>query len=295
MNTLPNPNLDVYNESDVVAYYAALDKLTPCEKVLFQTFIRPGAEVLDLGVGGGRTTPYLSGVARRYVGIDYAQEMINTCRRKFPDLEFRIVDASDLATFNAGTFDVVVFAFNGIDYLTPDKARHRCLSEVHRVLKDDGIFIFSTHNPRAIFVRPWWNAKRAEALARQLSARSKRLFILLHACLTGMGVMLSCLRSLGWSIKRVLRRLPAYAFWRGEGYMIDAVHGGLVTHYAVPKRIVSELQGFGFHLLQVQGHDHPLRTGLHVTDWYYYVFGKVSGMAGDSGRPKSSFKFIPTR
>ena len=38
--------------------------------------------ILDLGVGGGRTTPHLSSIAARYVGADYAAEMVARCQDK---------------------------------------------------------------------------------------------------------------------------------------------------------------------------------------------------------------------
>jgi cyclopropane fatty-acyl-phospholipid synthase-like methyltransferase len=81
-------NLQVYRDPEVVSHYAALDYLTPCERLLFERYIKPGMKILDIGVGGGRTTPYLSGKASCYVGVDYSAEMITTCRNKFPRLEF---------------------------------------------------------------------------------------------------------------------------------------------------------------------------------------------------------------
>ncbi len=46
-------NLKTYTDPAVVAAYAKMEKLAPCEEVLFQRWIRPGATVLDLGVGAG--------------------------------------------------------------------------------------------------------------------------------------------------------------------------------------------------------------------------------------------------
>jgi len=77
-------NHQVYERNDVAAHYAGLDHLTPCEQLLFDTYVPLGGEVLDLGVGGGRTTPYLANRASRYVGIDYSAAMIKACRTKFP-------------------------------------------------------------------------------------------------------------------------------------------------------------------------------------------------------------------
>ena len=60
-------NLQIYDAPEVAAHYATLDYLTPCERVLFETYIPEGSAILDLGVGGGRTTSYLAkpGIALR--------------------------------------------------------------------------------------------------------------------------------------------------------------------------------------------------------------------------------------
>src|SRR5271167_4736060 len=121
----PDPNIPIYNAPAVAEYYAGLDYLTPCERLLFDEYLKPGMAVLELGVGGGRTTAYLSSIASRYVGVDYASEMIAACRKKFPRLDFEVGDAADLSRFDAASFDAVVMAFNGIDYLIPDESRLR--------------------------------------------------------------------------------------------------------------------------------------------------------------------------
>jgi len=72
-----------------------LDYLTTCEQVLFENYLHSGMSIMDLGVGGGRTTPYLSSIASCYVGADYSEEMIRVCRSKFPHLRFNVADAAD--------------------------------------------------------------------------------------------------------------------------------------------------------------------------------------------------------
>jgi ubiquinone/menaquinone biosynthesis C-methylase UbiE len=267
-------NLQVYNKPDVASHYAVLNYLTPCEQVLFDLYIKPGAAVLDLGVGGGRTTPYLSRDASRYVGVDYASEMIRACRRKHPALEFVEAEASDLSVFAAGSFDAVVIAFNGLDYVIPDEKRVLCCKECYRVLKPGGILLFSSHNPRSIYVRPTWNRERVQAVAQAFSGGSGFMgkpAVLVLSLAAGTRAFLRA----GWeSLRRVTARIPSRAFWRGEGYLLDSAHGGLTTHCWIPDRVVAELQKQQFRIERVLGDDYPHASGEYTTDWYYYVFSR---------------------
>jgi SAM-dependent methyltransferase len=268
-------NLDVYNESRVAAHYARLEYLSECELHLFQSFLKPGMAILDLGVGGGRTTPYLSAIASRYVGADYASEMVSACRNKFPTLEFKILHAADLREFESEHFDAVIMAFNSIDYVIPDNVRARALCEIHRVLKNGGVVIFSSHNPRAFWVRPGWSRSRVQQVAAQVSGGRKTAERLAIGILTILRAGASAATSIALSAVRLARRLPKRAFWRGEGYMMDNAHGGLLTHYAVPEVVITELTSAGFRLLKVLGDDYPAHSKIFVTDWYYYVFSTV--------------------
>ncbi len=164
----PDPNIPVYNSPAVAEYYAELNYLTPCERLLFDAYLRTGMAILDLGVGGGRTTAFLASIAARYVGVDYASEMVAVCRKKFPQLEFETETAADLSRFATSSFDAVVMAFNGMDYVIPDESRFCALREIRRVLKPEGILIFSSHNPGAILVRPSWNQQRVRDAAQAI-------------------------------------------------------------------------------------------------------------------------------
>jgi len=271
----PDPNLSVYDTPAVAEHYAGLSYLTPCEQLLFDASLKPGSVILDLGVGGGRTTPYLSGIAAHYVGLDYAREMIEACRNKFPDLKFELGDAADLSRFPSSTFDAVVMAFNGMDYVIPDARRFRALEEIGRVLKPDGILIFSSHNPRAIFARVSWNRQRVREWATNIVSNESIFFQPLLWFLTALRALVGAAVAMCQSIARILRRLPAPAFWRGQGYWKDPAHGGLQTHGATPENVVREVEGFGFQVVRVLGDDYPKLSRKYFTDWYYYVFAKA--------------------
>jgi SAM-dependent methyltransferase len=267
-------NLQIYNAPDVTAYYAALNYLTPCERLLFESYISPGSAVLDLGVGGGRTTPYLASRATRYVGVDNAEAMVRACQQKFPDLEFVTADAGDLSAFPDAVFDAVVFAFNGIDFVLPENTRRQCCTHVHRILKPGGAFIFSSHNARALLVRPGWSRERLERIAYRFTGNSKAIHRVILATLTSMRAALALVQACAASFLRMARRLPTRVFWQGEGELLDSAHGGLFTHFSVPRRVVSELGAASLRFERVLGNAYPQSNHPLTTDWYYYVFVK---------------------
>ena len=267
-------NLQNYSAPEVVAHFARLNYVTPCERFLFDTYLRKGTAILDLGVGGGRTTPYLSEIAGRYVGVDYSEEMIRACRDKFNSvlLQFEVADASDLSCFAAASFDSIVFSFNGLDYLAPDEKREECLRECRRLLHPGGVLIFSSHNPRSLFLDLQWDRDRLRRLASRVSQKGTFLFNLTLGMLTCGRVALAVMRSFAKAIPRAGRRLPTKAFWKGEGFLMDPADGGLLTHGAIPARVIAELAKFNFRSLEVVPEDHPGRGHLYSTRWYYYAF-----------------------
>ncbi len=104
-----------------------------------------GQPILDLGVGGGRTVPLLCEISSDYVALDYTPELVEACRERFPGVRVSEGDARDLSRFADESFKLVVFSYNGIDSV--DRLdRFAILREVHRVLRPDGIFVFSAHN-----------------------------------------------------------------------------------------------------------------------------------------------------
>jgi SAM-dependent methyltransferase len=267
-------NRRIYSVPEVAAHYAALEYLTPCERFLFDRYVPPRMAILDVGVGGGRTTPHLSINASVYVGVDYSEEMVKVCRRKFPQLKFEVADVSDLSEFPDASFDVVVMSFNTLDYVLPEEKRQRCLKECHRVLREQGTLIFSSHNPRSILVRPAWNRARLRAFAGKVVDPRNRFFTAFVFLLSVLKAAHAFCRAVAYSAVRILRRLARPVFWRGEGYLFDSAHGGLMTHYSVPARVIAELEQFDFQITTLLGDDYPLRSRTLMTDWYYYVFSK---------------------
>jgi ubiquinone/menaquinone biosynthesis C-methylase UbiE len=255
-----------YNSPSIAAGYARQEYITPCEQLLFSTYIEPGVAILDIGVGGGRTSPYLAKSASRYVGIDYAPEMVRLCRRKYPQWEYCEGSAIDLSCFQDKSFDVIVMSYNVLDDLVPDASRWRCLQECHRVLGNNGLLIFSSHNPRALITRP----ESSKSRQRNPAHLTERILMLLRLLVDNAAIYFTLVRS---TLHRVIRYGLRSPFWRGEGYMPDEEK--LMTHFWTPKNAIAELSRYGFQFVALQGDDYPKRSYQLITDWYYYIFKKV--------------------
>ena len=146
MSDFESLNESTYRRAGIVQGYATQESLHEGEERLLERVDDlPSARMLDIGVGGGRTTEQFLGRVRSYSAIDYSPELVDVCRARFPDADVSVGDARDLSRFDDASFDFVLFSFNGIDYVA-DEGRRRILAEVHRVLAPRGTFMFSTHN-----------------------------------------------------------------------------------------------------------------------------------------------------
>ncbi len=120
------------------------------EKYVFQKYLKKSDKILDLGCGTGRTTFPLNQIGfNNIIGVDLTPEMVLKAQElnKYykTEIQFRIGDATSLE-FSDSFFDAVIFSFNGLMSIPKQSNRNKAMSEINRVLKDAGIFIFTTHD-----------------------------------------------------------------------------------------------------------------------------------------------------
>ncbi len=106
------------------------------------------AKLLDIGIGGGRTTLYLKDKVKEYIGIDYSYKMIDATKIRIPEITSKVFvcNVLDMSKYSDNQFDIVFFSLNGLDYLQTFEERIIALNEIYRVLKKGGKLIFSSHN-----------------------------------------------------------------------------------------------------------------------------------------------------
>lgn len=249
----------VFTTSRVVRSYSNPEKLQPPEETILNILTpeMKDRRILDIGVGGGRTTPYFLAISEDYVGVDYSSDMIRKCRERYPTATFEVCDARDLSPFPAASFDLVMFSFSGIDYVDHN-GRMRVLSEVRRVLAPDGIFVFSAHN-RDTKVRRSWDP--SHFAGRQLLFHPLRLAkrIVLYA----IGIVNS--------LKRQHREEhhPDYAILNDEAHEY-----ALLTYYISVGSQVEQLREFGFENIRtfgLDGTEFDRRKTVRHDPWIYYL------------------------
>ncbi len=171
-------NRDTYSRPDVVQWYAAQSGLQPGERALLTAYRDEleNALLLDIGMGGGRTTEALLPLAGRYVGVDYAAPLVEAARQRFPQVDLRWADARELGSLGLREVDVAWFSFNGIDYVD-HAGRMAVLRQVRAVLRPGGLFLFSSHNRDLAGAGrlPWLRPRPTRRWLRQTAHAARHL------------------------------------------------------------------------------------------------------------------------
>lgn len=246
---------DLWERSDVVNFYANQSELFEPEKIIQQSLatVAPSIRMLDIGVGAGRTTAHFARQVKYYAGIDISEAMIDKCRSSFTSLGdaafFKVMDATNLRDFEDGSFDFVLFSYNGIDNASHDD-RAKILREVKRLLAPGGYFAFSSHNlaffPRHyslhLSLNPWRSAKEVV----------KWILMFAHNGFPGKYR----------SVKHAILRTRAYGF-------------RLPQYYVHPEYQLQQLKELGFgsiRLLSFSGKELSLsgKMNFDTDPWIYY-------------------------
>lgn len=252
-------NQKAYARTRIVQHYAQLGALQPAEKTIL-ALLRdrlPSMSMLDIGVGGGRTTKHFAAIVADYVGIDYSAAMIAACKQRFAassQTAFELGDARNLSQFADDSFDFILFSFNGLDSLS-HLDRLKVLQEVSRVGKAGGYFCFSSHNLRGL--------EHAFAVKTQLSLNPFKTYVNL--------VMLALLRWTNRPMTLPQLKASAYVVAKDESHNFC-----LQTYYVRPEQQLSQLDANFSHVTV-----YSWKSGLNLTNtcellsnkdlWLYYL------------------------
>lgn len=147
---------------DYAAFYDVLyqDKDYYSESLFVSEIIRKfnndansNIEILDLACGTGRHARELKKMGYLVNGSDISEEMIYVARQECEreKIDIRFYNESFQSSNNIkNKYDVILSMFASIDYLTTYNDLSIALTNIHSLLKDDGIFIFDFWNGNAV-------------------------------------------------------------------------------------------------------------------------------------------------
>lgn len=106
--------------------------------------------LLDVGCGSGDCIKYLSQISKEIFGIDNDENAIKKCNNNLKSLKnVKIIFAdADKIPFKNDFFDAILCM--GTTFGNFSETKYKILSEIERVLKKKGIFIFSIYNENAL-------------------------------------------------------------------------------------------------------------------------------------------------
>jgi ubiquinone/menaquinone biosynthesis C-methylase UbiE len=251
----------LYDNEHMSEDYASRDYIEPAEKKLLCELKSAGLDrmnMLDMGVGGGRTTKYFAPFAGSYIGADYAPSMINSCIKRYGDkYSFIVCDARDMKCFNNDMFDFVLFSYNGIDSFSHED-RVKALKEIRRVLKRDGILFFSSHNLDWSGLTDIFRLRKKEV--KGIGNYAKNIYKVIRLNLLNRSF------DMDGHIKKLRRN--------GRGHIYDnSLNGKAGVYYITRPEQIKQLQSSGFYDISVYGRDGTKDPGKASTDmdgWVYY-------------------------
>lgn len=164
---MKSDNLTLDNIRSYAGHAARGDYLYGAEDQLLRGLVKSGMNVLDIGCGTGRVTRALARLGASVDACDLDEAALRDARESTAgmDIEFHLADARYLP-FEDARFDLVLFSFNGLDFLHPLEERLKVLIEMERLTKPGGNVVISSHNsvgtilsPRGIGRPAGWKAR----------------------------------------------------------------------------------------------------------------------------------------
>jgi ubiquinone/menaquinone biosynthesis C-methylase UbiE len=249
-------NKEFYEQKNIGEFYNNFHQLFDSEITLFKIAAQEytGKVMVDIGIGGGRTTEFLLHKCSKYFGLDYSETMIEEAQKRFPETEIKVGDARNMNFISDNFADFVLFSYNGIDSVG-DKDRGLILKECYRILKAGGSFAFSCHNADYKYFdkMPW-----KQPLQYNYYYFKHILKVLLY-------------------LKRINRLKKQNQYSENYSIIIDEAHFYSLFHYYVkPYYQVGILESMGFDTIKIIGKDGKIVDPLHTSesDFLYYYCKK---------------------
>jgi ubiquinone/menaquinone biosynthesis C-methylase UbiE len=193
-----------------------------------------GKRVLDLSCGEGYNTRVLARRGAKVVGVDFSRKMIELASQREKEeklgIDYYVSDAADLREFRSGCFDLVTCFMALMDIERYEDA----ISEVARVLKKNGRFVFSITHPCFEWGETTSGKKIAEWRYKEGTDDAAKKEVLCLEVMNYFGIV-KC--EVSWDMERLAKSFKTTSFHRTLTDYFQALqkNGFLVTRLVEPK------------------------------------------------------------
>lgn len=191
--------------------------------------LKEGIRILEIGCGAGRLTNYLTQRGFSVIGFDISRSLIREGNIRYPDAMI-LIASGDSMPFSDSIFDVVL-SFDVLEHISDVKGH---LSEVRRILKTSGFYLFQT--PNKLTNMPFEIIKK-----RSLTEYKKY----------------HCSLQTFWSLKKLLT---------AHGFVFTFVNIPIMNEF-IEQKIEKVFGSTGVYLLQIVNPDKlpiPFKTNFYV-------------------------------
>lgn len=119
-----------------------------------EKYLRPGMKILDLGAGTGEYSLYFAEKGYEVTAVELVEKHVNRIKEKKRigmNLQVFQGNVLDLSDFKDNEYDIVL-CLGPLYHLEDRKDQLKCLEEVKRICKEDGIMFFAFINNDMVIV-----------------------------------------------------------------------------------------------------------------------------------------------
>ena len=104
--------------------------------------------LLDVACGTGTMTKEFKDAGLEVFGIDLSEGMIEHAKKKYPDIDFKVCNASDFDLYK--TFDLAISLFDSLNYITEKLDLQNAFISINKHLNPNGYLIFDVNTIYAL-------------------------------------------------------------------------------------------------------------------------------------------------
>lgn len=112
----------------------------------FEPFLQKDIDILEIGCGNGRLIEFVKPYYKKYIGIDFSQNLLNEAKKKYPTTQFILSDFLEFDdTKYKNCFDFI-FCIAFLNHIPTVELQKKVLIKIFNMLKPNGMVFMTNWN-----------------------------------------------------------------------------------------------------------------------------------------------------